>query len=84
MKELNDRGYGKYGYYIVKDGKIKIELYMNRQHGMMYMFAKPVSTGIQFYKSQPTGFLLLGGLFNATRTTDGGFYKKGYVITIEY
>ncbi len=76
IEEFNDMTYGKYGRYIVKDGEIKIELYMNRQHGMMYMFAKPVSKGIQFYKTTGRG---IGQILKVSKTTDGGFYQKFFL-----
>lgn len=75
VHEFNDLSYGKYGRYIVKDGDIKIELYMNKQHGLMYMYAKPVNRGIQFYKTTGRG---LGRILKVTRTTDAGFYRKDY------
>ena len=75
VEEFNDLSYGKYGRYIIQDGKIKVELYMNKQYGMMYMYAKTTARGIQFYMSSATG---MGGIFTRSRTTDGGDYRKAY------
>ena len=74
-KELSDFSYGKYGRYIVDNEKIKVELYMDRQDGIMYMFARHVSDGIQFYKTSGRG---IGQIIKVTRTTDDGYYRKTY------
>ena len=73
IQEFNDLTYGKYGRYVIKDGHIKIELYMNKQHGVMFMFAKPVLNGVQFYKTTGTG---IGQILKVSKTTQGGFYRK--------
>src|SRR6218665_1103160 len=49
VEEFNDLSYGQYGLYIVKDGEVIVEIYMDKASGVMCMFAKPLSTGIQFY-----------------------------------
>lgn len=74
-EEFNDLTYGKFGRYVVKDKEIKIELYMDKEDGMMYMFANPVANGIQFYKSTGTG---VGEVLKVSKTTDEGFYRKDY------
>jgi len=72
-EEFNDLSYGKYGRYVVKDGKITVEFYMNRQYGVMFMFATPVRTGVQFYATS-------GGMkpLFIERDTTGGYYRKDY------
>jgi hypothetical protein len=76
-KEFNDLNYGRYGRYIVKDGIIKTELYINKHDDMMYMFAKPVSNGIQFYKTTGRG---IGQVMKVSKGTDAGLYKKDYTL----
>lgn len=77
VAEFNDLSYGKFGRYRIEEGGIlKVELYMDRQHGVMYMFAKPVSQDIQFYKTTGRG---AGQVLKVTKTKKGGFYRKGYV-----
>jgi hypothetical protein len=73
VKEFNDLSYGKYGRYLLKDGEIIIEFYQNRQYGVMFMFAKPVLTGVQFYA---TAYKMNPLVKN--KSTDGGYYKKDY------
>lgn len=73
VEEFNDLSYGKYGRYVVENGEIIVELYMDNKYGIMFMFAKPVSTGIQFYASSFRRHALI-----KNRSTDGGFYKKDY------
>lgn len=75
IEEFNDMTYGRWGYYIIKKGKIKIEYYTGKQHGMMYMFAKPVTTGITFYKTTGIG---IGQILKVSRDTGGVFYRKDY------
>jgi len=75
-EEFKDSTYGKFGYYIVKDGIIKIELYMNKEYGMEYIYAKAAPKGIQFYKSTGRG---MWQILKTNKTTDGGFYRKDYV-----
>ena len=65
--------YGKYGWYVIKDGEIIIEFYQNRQYGVMFMFAKTVSTGIQFYA---TSYNMNAKIKN--KSTEGGYYQKKY------
>ncbi len=74
--EANDFIYGKFGYYIIKNGKIKIELYMDKWDGRMYKFARSVYNGIQFYKLSGTG---IGQILKVSRSTDDGFYHKDYI-----
>jgi|GEM_PF-1398532 len=71
--EFNDLGYGKFGRYLVNDNKITIEFYMGRQYGVMFMFAHPVPTGIQFYASSGS----MRPLF-VEKDTTGGYYRKHY------
>lgn len=74
-KEFNDLYYGKNGRYIVVDKKLQVEIFADKQSGIMYMFARPAADGIQFYKSTGRG---LGKIMKVKRTTDGGFYRKAY------
>jgi hypothetical protein len=78
-EEFNDLSYGKYGRYILKDGEIIIEFYQNRQYGVMFMFAKSVPTGVQFYA---TAYKMKALIKN--RSTDGGYYKKDYPKLYNY
>jgi hypothetical protein len=41
----------------------------------MYIFAKTVSNGIQFYKTTGRG---RGQIMKVGKETDGGFYRKDY------
>lgn len=75
-KEFYDLSYGKFGRFIIEDSnKIKIELFMNREHGIMYMWARPTENGIQFYKTSGRG---LGQILKVSRERDGGYYQKVY------
>ncbi|MES2388280.1 MAG: hypothetical protein V4543_09785 [Bacteroidota bacterium] len=79
--QFNDLTYGKFGRYIVNGDEIKAELFMNRQYGIMYMYAKPVKNGIQFFKLSGRG---IGEKLMVTKTTEGGFYRKKYVSLNAY
>lgn len=79
VEEFNDLSYGKYGRYILKDGEIIIEFYQNRQYGVMFMFAKSVPTGVQFYA---TAYKMKALIKN--RSTDGGYYQKTYQKLYNY
>lgn len=72
-EEISDMSYGKFGHYITDGESVKVELYMNKEHGVMYMFAKPSQMGIQFYKSTGRG---LGQILKVSKTKNNGFYKK--------
>lgn len=73
IEEFNDLSYGKYGRYIAENGEITIEFYMNKQYGVMFMFAKPITSAIQFYATSFRRHALI-----KNKSTDGGFYKKEY------
>lgn len=71
-QELEDTTYGKFGRYVIKDGKLKVELYQDNYDGYAFLYAYPVADGIQFYKSTSRGWL-----FRSTRRTrEGGHYQK--------
>lgn len=76
-EEFNDLSYGKFGRYLIKNGEIKVEMYMDKQDGVIYMYAKPILLGIQFYKVTASGF---GQFMKVRRGTDGGLYEKHYII----
>ncbi len=71
-KELQDTTYGKFGRYIIENGKLKVELYQDKHDGYAFLYAYPVSGGIQFYKSSSRGWLFR----NTTRTKEGGYYQR--------
>ena len=78
-EEFNDLSYGKYGRYIVKEGEVIVEVYMDKVWGVMCMFAKPLSTGIQFYA--------LAGRPNAifkNKNHGKSFYQKTYPKLYNY
>jgi hypothetical protein len=56
-KEIDDFTYGKFGRYVVNGEKIKIEFFMNKQDGIMFLYANPTFPGLQFYKTTGSGFL---------------------------
>lgn len=71
--EFNNYSYGKFGRYIFNKNKIKIELFMDRRDGVMFMYAKVVNNGILFYKTTGVG---LGQIMKVSNTTDGGQYDQ--------
>jgi hypothetical protein len=77
IEQINDYDYGHFGYYVIEKGKIKGEFYINRQYGVMYLFAKPIENkAIQFYKITGRG---LGKFLNISRSIDQtGYYVKSY------
>jgi hypothetical protein len=79
VEEFNDLSYGKYGRYIVKDGEVIVEIYMDKVWGVMCMFAKPLSKGIQFYA--------LAGRPKAifkNKNHGKSFYQKAYTKLYNY
>ncbi len=69
--EFNDLSYGRYGRYMVKDNKITVEFYQNKQYGVMFMFAEIISTGIQFYATSYKMNALI-----KRKSKQGGYYQR--------
>jgi hypothetical protein len=65
VEEFNDLSYGQYGRYVIEEGKVKMEMLIDKQAGMMFLYAKPDEKGLTIYLATGRG----KGLFNKKSKT---------------